>query len=121
MFIDPEFIREYSTSPGKDTFMIGRLVGLDGKVKNKPRVRLEHLAKLPQRAQHPRGFKQESSIIKMMSLGGYSGSPVFIYDNQWFCREIQAQVLRNKVALIGDITPRRYASTSTRPLAPKKN
>ena len=62
--------------------MMGRLIRLDGKLKNNPSVRFGHLAMLPQSAPHPRGLKQESFVVEMMSIGGYSGSPVFIYEHQ---------------------------------------
>jgi hypothetical protein len=67
-------------TPGIDTLMIGRFVTHEGKQQNTPAVRFGNVAMLPlEPIVSPRGIRQESFLIEMRSLPGYSGSPVFSY------------------------------------------
>lgn len=80
MFLTEEIITKHNIGPGDETFMCGRFVGHDGKQKNTPSVRFGNISMMPlEKVKHPRGLEQESFLIEMRSLSGYSGSPVFVY------------------------------------------
>ena len=79
-FLTPEFIAEYGVGPGLEAFMVGRLVGRDGKQQNIPSVRFGHLAMMNDGVLRDDGIRQNSFLVEMWSLAGYSGSPVFIYE-----------------------------------------
>lgn len=79
-FVTPDLLRSQSFGPGDDVFMVGRFVGLDKRVHNTPTARFGNVAMLETERVHddPTGFDQESFLVEMRSLPGYSGSPVFI-------------------------------------------
>lgn len=66
---------------GDECFFLGRQIGLDGKHRNTPAVRFGAVSIMnPEPILQPlRGFYQESVVVEARSLGGYSGSPVFVY------------------------------------------
>lgn len=66
---------------GSDTAMVGRFVNHEGKQRNLPTVRFGHVAMLPWEPVKPDGGRlpQESFLVEEHSIGGYSGSPVFVY------------------------------------------
>lgn len=80
-FVTKELIAEYAIGIGDDVFMVGRFVNLEGRQKNLPSVRFGNIAMMPNEPiYHPdRGINQESFIVEMRSLGGYSGSPVMVH------------------------------------------
>ena len=80
-FITPQFMEDFGVRPGIDAFMIGRLVGRDGKQQNKPSLRFGHLAMMNDGVLRGDGSKQESFLVELWSLAGYSGSPDFIYES----------------------------------------
>ncbi len=64
---------------GAEVMMVGRFVGHDGKQRNAPSLRFGNVAMLPEEPiEHGWGFGQESFLVEMRSLPGYSGSPVFL-------------------------------------------
>ncbi len=82
-----EFVtRDIATSayilPGEDVFMVGRYINFSGKEKNIPSVRFGNISIMPhpeEKIRQPfRDHLQESFIVEMHSLPGYSGSPVFL-------------------------------------------
>ena len=69
--------------PGEEVVMIGRFLGHDGDTDNRPAVRFGNIAiEPPVPFKHPFGFDQESYIIECRSASGYSGSPIFVFD-EW--------------------------------------
>jgi hypothetical protein len=66
--------------PGEDVFMTGRFIGLDQRVHNTPTARFGSLSiPTPERIKNRHtGLEQESLLVEMRSLPGYSGSPVFL-------------------------------------------
>jgi hypothetical protein len=71
-----------SVVPGRDAFFAGRYVTLSGKQENQPIARFGSVSMtLPaeplEREGHP---PQESFLVEARSQGGFSGSPVFVYD-----------------------------------------
>jgi hypothetical protein len=80
MFATREIIAQLDIGPGDDVFMVGRFVAHDGKQRNLPSVRFGNISMMPdEHVQHPRGYKVESFLVETRSLGGYSGSPVFVH------------------------------------------
>jgi len=80
----------YSVTPGREVYMVGRFINHDGTQRNSPSVRFGHIAMMadandkvrqPQRKINGevRDFDQESFLVDILSIGGYSGSPVFVY------------------------------------------
>ena len=65
--------------PGDDVFMVGRLIGHDGKQRNTPSVRFGNVAMNPEEPVMHDGHLQYSFIVESRSIAGYSGSPVFLH------------------------------------------
>lgn len=71
--------------PGDAAFVIGRFINADGRQKNLPTARSGIIAQSPwekvrQRRQTASGFfDQESFLVEAKSVGGFSGSPVFVH------------------------------------------
>ena len=70
---------------GRDVVMVGRLIGHDGKETNVPVLRFGNVSALPvEPIQHPGlHIKQESFLVEMRSLSGFSGAPVFVLPDPW--------------------------------------
>jgi hypothetical protein len=79
-FITKSQVQRYNIGPGDEVFMVGRFIEHGGKETNLPVVRFGFIAMLPHEGiRHPRGIDQESFLVEMFSLGGFSGSPAFVY------------------------------------------
>jgi len=69
---------------GDGVFMVGRFISHQGQTKNTPVVRFGNVAMMPLEPilqEFPeREFLQESFLVDMRSLSGFSGSPVFWYE-----------------------------------------
>jgi len=79
--VTPEKIEEYNIGLGDDVFMVGRLLGNEGKGRDVPALRFGNISRMPD-ADEPieiGGRKQEAYLVEMRSISGYSGSPVFFY------------------------------------------
>jgi hypothetical protein len=73
-------INQYQLGPGDDCFMIGRLTTYDGKQRNEPVLRFGNIAMMPQLILDiSRAHQQESFLVEMRTLSGFSGSPVIVY------------------------------------------
>jgi len=86
-FITPERLHQRNICPGDDVFMVGRLIGQDGKQNNLPTVRFGNISRMtgePIEDEH--GIGQDSFLVEMRSFSGYSGSPVFLYINPTLAR-----------------------------------
>jgi hypothetical protein len=80
LFLDREMVTRYRLGPGEDVFMVGRFVNHEGRQKNLPTVRFGNIAMMPFEPMRTKsGIMQESFLIECRSLGGYSGSPVFVW------------------------------------------
>jgi hypothetical protein len=80
LFVTPQIIVNEDIGIGDDTIMVGRFIGHDGKQRNTPSVRFGNIAMMPgDKIVATNGFEQESFLVELRSLPGYSGSPVFIY------------------------------------------
>lgn len=79
-FLTKETVARWDIGPGDETFMVGRFVAHDGRQRNTPSARFGNISMMPwDPVPHPRGIKQESFLVETRSLGGYSGSPVFVH------------------------------------------
>lgn len=78
-FMTEQLLEARMIGPGDDVFMIGRLIGRDGKQKNTPSVRFGNISMMSaDPIKDDYGIRQESFVIECRSLPGYSGSPVFL-------------------------------------------
>jgi hypothetical protein len=78
-----EMVNNHTVGAGDDVFMVGRFVGYDGKQQNTPTVRFGNIALDATEiiSQEPsRYYEQESFMIEMRSISGFSGAAVFVYD-----------------------------------------
>lgn len=64
---------------GEAVFMIGRFISHDGRSENHPSARFGNISMLAAPIRHPGGYDQESILVDMRSMSGYSGSPAFVY------------------------------------------
>ena len=81
-FITPEIVRQRWIGPGDDAFMVGRFIGHDGKLGNLPTARFGNIARMnSEPLEDKNGVPQDSFLVEMKSMPGYSGSPVFVYIN----------------------------------------
>lgn len=81
-FVTEDHLRMHERyGPGDDVFILGRFVTHEGKQRNLPTARFGNLAMLPWEPiyHRSRGINQESFLVEVRSLSGFSGSPVFIY------------------------------------------
>lgn len=79
MFFTHELAQEYGVGPGDDVFTVGRFINHEGRQRNTPSVRFGNISMMPfEPIRNSRGIMQESFLVETRSLGGYSGSPVFI-------------------------------------------
>lgn len=88
---------EFGEILGREAVMIGRFIGHDGKETNIPALRFGNVSALPvEPIEHQRfGIKQESFIVEMRSLSGFSGSPVFILPDPW--KQMRVDPIRTKL------------------------
>jgi hypothetical protein len=79
-FVTKDLIKAKDIGPGDDVFMVGRFVNHEGKQRNLPTVRFGNIAQMPgEPILNRRGLLQESFLVETRSMGGCSGSPVFIH------------------------------------------
>jgi hypothetical protein len=80
VFASDDVVREKDLGPGDEVFMVGRFVGHDGRQQNTPSVRFGHISMMPGDPIRVEGIKpQQSYLVEVRSLPGYSGSPVFAW------------------------------------------
>jgi hypothetical protein len=71
--------RPTSLGLGDKVFMVGRFVSDENTAIDQPSARFGNLSLLASPVRHPAGYDQESFVVEMRSISGYSGSPTFIY------------------------------------------
>ena len=78
-FLTKEIVDTFKIGPGDDVFMVGRFINHEGRQLNLPSVRFGNIAQMPiEPIKTESGFWQESFLIEIKSVGGYSGSPLFV-------------------------------------------
>jgi hypothetical protein len=80
MFITDELIREEGIGPGDDLFVIGLFKEVQGRNRNFPIVRSAMIASMPDEPFQDKdtGISYRAFLIEARSIGGLSGSPVFM-------------------------------------------
>src|SRR5439155_3723752 len=81
IFLTEDLAAQWDIGLGDDVFMFGRFVTHDGKQKNSPSVRFGNISMMPtDDVYHPSNESQtqESFLIEVHSISGYSGSPVLV-------------------------------------------
>ena len=100
-FLTPDAIGAYDIGPGDEVFMIGRFVRHDGRLINSPSVRFGNLSMMVDNIDHPFLGMQESFAVEMRSMGGYSGSPVYVYPSEWNMNRGSHQIGNQRLFLLG--------------------
>lgn len=80
MFVNHEIIKKYDVGIGDDTFMSGSFPLKDDGVdieRTTSVLRFGNIALMPEAT----GERQRYFLVEQRSIGGYSGSPVFVYRN----------------------------------------
>lgn len=86
-FVTKELIQQHDIGVGEEAFSVGRLVDHDGKQKHTPVVRFGNISQMPaEKIRQDDGNMQESYLVEGRSVGGYSGSPVFMFIPLWAVR-----------------------------------
>ena len=83
MFLTDEIVRTENIGPGDEVFYTGLFPKMAGKGRNYPVLRTGNVAMLPDEPipnVESKGFRidMEAYLIEARSLGGFSGSPVFV-------------------------------------------
>jgi hypothetical protein len=76
--ITKEMIQQYDIGIGDDVVMFGRFINRDGLQQNAPTARFGHISQMPG---DPIETQEEAFLCEVRSIGGYSGSPVFLLHN----------------------------------------
>jgi hypothetical protein len=66
--------------PGSDAYLLGRFINHEGQQQNLPTVRFGAISMMPLEPLYNRYLDnwQDSFLVEVRSMGGYSGSPVFV-------------------------------------------
>ena len=79
-FATRRLVEVLDIGPGDDVFVVCRFVNRDGRQKNLPTARFGRIAQMPSEPITVTGIKpQEAYLVEAKSIGGFSGSPVFVY------------------------------------------
>jgi len=78
-FLSTELIDDFGIGLGDDLYLTGRFINHEGKQKNWPTVRFGTIAMMNnEEIVGYRDKPQESFLIEVRTIGGYSGSPAFV-------------------------------------------
>jgi hypothetical protein len=79
-FLTKEIVEQMKIGPGDEVFLAGRFVTHEGRQSNTPSVRFGNIAMMPDEpVKRLDGVMQESFLVDVRSVSGYSGSPAFVY------------------------------------------
>ena len=87
ILVTRQIIADFNLGVGDETFLIGRLIGHDGRQKNAPVARFGNISLMADPKEPIKcagGPAQEGFLVECRSLSGFSGSPVFIFTGQVF-------------------------------------
>lgn len=80
LIVNEEIISKEAIGIGDEVFLVGLFVNHHGRKKNIPIVRVGNIAAMPEEPVVTRLFgDMEAYLIEARSIGGLSGSPVFVY------------------------------------------
>jgi hypothetical protein len=78
--VDRDTFEVMDIGPGDDVFAVGRFINHEGRQRNLPTARFGCIGQMPwEPIKQDTGFMQESFLVEARSIGGYSGSPVFLH------------------------------------------
>lgn len=77
--VTPEFIAKERIGPGEDVFVVGLFRRHTGQLRNIPIIRVGNLVAMPEEPVQTATGLQEAYLVELHSIGGLSGSPVFVY------------------------------------------
>ena len=77
--LTPEWEQSLEIGPGDPCFTIGRFIGHAGLQRNTPTTRFGQIAQIDSEPIKSDGREQRSYLVEIRSIGGFSGSPVFVY------------------------------------------
>lgn len=87
-FLSEEILKMYDFGPGDETFMVGRFIGREGKQRNTPTVRFGNISMMPiESMRRSNGKEQKAFLVECRSIPGFSGSPVFVWVQEWGLRQ----------------------------------
>jgi len=99
-FLRKEHIADWGIGPGDTAFMVGRFINHEGIQRNQPTVRFGSIAQMPwEPIRYELGGKthdQESFLVEVRSIGGYSGSPVFLFVDPLYHRDEKKSISRDR-------------------------
>jgi hypothetical protein len=78
MFVTDQVIRDNSLGTGDEVFITGLFTQVTGSTRNIPIVRAGHMAMMPGERVPTKLGPMEAYLIEARSIGGVSGSPVFV-------------------------------------------
>jgi hypothetical protein len=81
-FVTPQILKDFLIGPGDEVFMVGRFVGHQGTSRNAPTLRFGNVSMISVEPVWQGRFRpryQDSFLVEMRSVSGYSGSPVVVY------------------------------------------
>jgi hypothetical protein len=79
MFATEEIIRKNEVGPGDEVFINGLFTNHHGTARNIPVTRIGHIAAMPEEPIKTQMGSIDAYLIEAMSIGGLSGSPVFVH------------------------------------------
>lgn len=101
--------RAHAVGPGDECLVAGRFINHEGRQRNTPTVRFGQIAQEPTEKIIAYGREQESYLVEIRSIGGYSGSPVFVILDRLFARPITPGAVDDDG---NKISPLRWKKTS---------
>lgn len=82
-FITPSDLTNFDVRLGDDLCMVGRHINYDGKTTNNPTARFGYLCQFPlEKIKDDKGREFEAYLAQIPSLPGFSGSPVFLCQDE---------------------------------------
>lgn len=97
-FLTEKLAATHDIGIGDDVFMVGRFISHDGTQRNSPSARFGYVSMMPgEPIHHPSNpsCEQISFLVEIFSVGGYSGSPVFV--RPFPAKKVYAQSTLNTV------------------------
>lgn len=91
MMLTQSAARALDIGPGDEAFVIGRFVSREGTQKNAPTVRFGRIAQSADEQVKYDSYLQMAWLVEIMSLNGFSGSPVFCALDSYYSRNVENQ------------------------------
>jgi hypothetical protein len=87
-----DFVREHDVGIGDEVLMLGRFIDREGIQQNMPTARFGHISQMPGdpieiEIAGKSELQEDAFLCEVRSIGGYSGSPVFILPDRSYARK----------------------------------